>query len=29
MTVWVYYRLDPDALRRLSDVLSTEQVVVA
>jgi ArsR family transcriptional regulator len=26
---WVYYRVDPDALRRLSDVLSTEQVVVA
>jgi ArsR family transcriptional regulator, arsenate/arsenite/antimonite-responsive transcriptional repressor len=26
---WVYYRLDPDALRWLSDVLSTEQVVVA
>jgi ArsR family transcriptional regulator, arsenate/arsenite/antimonite-responsive transcriptional repressor len=26
---WVYYRVDPDALRRLSEVLSTEQVVVA
>jgi ArsR family transcriptional regulator len=26
---WVYYRVDPDSLRRLSDVLSTEQVVLA
>ena len=26
---WVYYRVEPDSLRRLSDVLSTEQVVVA
>jgi ArsR family transcriptional regulator, arsenate/arsenite/antimonite-responsive transcriptional repressor len=26
---WVYYRVDPDSLRRLSDVLSTEQVALA